>query len=104
MIKRSDLPLDLTNKCYIDNFEGNFCLFYKNVPMIIVNYQFWTEDIDVKGDYIDYGDDEKGFSLLIDVPSYDEDKKLAHLDHVYYGLFETLYDFEEWLTNPVFLY
>lgn len=104
MIKKSDLPIPLTNLCYIDNYENNSCLFYKNIPMIVVNYQFWTEDIDVKADYINYGEGEKGYTILIDIPIYDEKKKLVHTDHVYYGLFETLAKIEEWLKKPYFLY
>ena len=104
MIKRGNLPINLTKLCYIDDYEGNYCLFYKNVPMIVVNYQFWTEDIGVKADYLDYGEGEKGFSILIDVPTYDENKKLVHVDHVYYGLFDNLKEFQEWLKTPIFLY
>jgi hypothetical protein len=103
MVKKNDLPIDLTEKCYIDNFDGNFCLFYKNIPMIIVNYQFWTEDLIVKGDYIDYNEDEKGYTILINIPSY-EKGKLIHVDHVYYGLFENLNEFDEWLEDPYYLY
>jgi hypothetical protein len=103
MVRKNDLPLDLTSQCYIDFFDGNYCLFYKNIPMIIVNYQFWTEDISVKADFIDYSEDEKGYTLLINVPSY-EDGKLSHVDHVYYGLFKTLNEFNEWLENPYYLY
>ena len=99
MIKKSELPLDMTAHCYIDIFENNYCLFYKTIPMIIVNYQFWTEDISVKADYIDYSEDEKGYTMLINVPSYDNGK-LVQVDHVYYGLFKTIGEFGEWLENP----
>ena len=103
MIRKSELPLDLTNLCYIDLFESNYCLFYKSIPMIIVSYQFWTEDISVKADYIDYNEEEKGYTLLINVPSY-EGGKLSQVDHVYYGLFKTLAEFDEWLESPYYLY
>ena len=103
MVRKKDLPIDITKQCYIDYFDGNYCLFYKEVPMIIVNYQFWTEDILVRGDYIDYNTDERGYSILIDIPSYNNGK-LTHIDHVYYGLFETVREFEDWLDSPYYLY
>ncbi|OHD11374.1 MAG: hypothetical protein A2086_08955 [Spirochaetes bacterium GWD1_27_9] len=103
MLRKKDLPVELTHSCYIDFYDGNYCLFYKSIPMIIVNYQFWTEDIKVRGDYIDYDPDENGYTILIDIPTY-EDGKLTHIDHIYYGLFDTLKEFDEWLTNPYYLY
>jgi hypothetical protein len=102
-MKKTDLPVDITPKCYIDSYDGNHCLFYDQIPMIVVNYEFWTEDIKVRGDYIDYGSDEKGYTILIDVPSY-ENGKLVHIDHIYYGLFKTMDEFENWLKEPYFLY
>jgi hypothetical protein len=103
MLRKSDMPLDITSKCYVDYYDGNYCLFYQKIPMIVLNYQFITEDVNVRGDYIDYGEDEKGYTILIDVPSY-QDGKLIHLDHVYYGLFRNLVEFEKWLKEPTFLY
>jgi len=102
-MKKKDLPLDITSKCYIDDYEGNFCLFYNKVPLIVVNYEFWTEDIKIKVDYINYGDNEKGYSVLIDVPYYNEGK-LINIDHVYYGLFKSLSEIDIWLKDPYFLY
>jgi hypothetical protein len=103
MIKKNELPIELTHLCYIDYYDDNYCLFYKDVPMIIVNYQFWTEDIVVKGDYINYDKEEKGYTILIDIPSY-EKGKLVNIDHVYYGLFDSLKDFDDWLREPYYLY
>ena len=103
MLKKNDLPLNLTEKCHIGIFESAYCLFYKVIPLLHVNYQFWTEDIVVIGDYINYSEDEKGYSLLIDVPTY-QDGKLIKVDHVYYGLFDRIADFDNWLTDPWFLY
>ena len=104
MIKKKDLPIDLIDYCYIDVYDLNYCLFYKGVPLILVNYQFWTEDISVKGDYINYDEDEKGYTILIDIPSYDDKGRLEKMDHVYYGLFDSLYEFEKWLEDPYFIY
>jgi len=104
MLKKNDLPIDLIDNCYIDLYEGSYCLFYKGIPLILVNYQFWTEDITVLGDYIDYGDNEKGYTILIDIPSYDDKGNLLKLDHVYYGLFGNLIEFENWLNEPYFIY
>jgi hypothetical protein len=103
MIKKAELPFDIKSFCYIDSYEGNYCLFFKQIPMIVVNYQFWTEDIQVRCDYIDYGENEKGYTILIDVPSY-ENGKLLNVDHVYYGLFKSLKEFNEWFEEPYFLY
>lgn len=104
MLSKKDLPYDITNKCYIDLFQSNYCLFYQKVPLIVVKYTFWTEDIHVYCDYIDYNEDERGYTLLIDVPSYDENMKRDVVDHVYYGLFYTIKELESWLKNPYLLY
>ncbi|HOJ64009.1 MAG TPA: hypothetical protein PLE45_06270 [Spirochaetota bacterium] len=104
MIRDKDLPIDLIKYCYIDKYDNEYCLFYKGLPLIIVNYQFWTEDIQVKADYIDNGEDEKGYSILIDMPIYDKNNNLVKIEHIYYGLFQNLADFEKWLKNPYFLY
>ncbi len=98
------IPRDLIKYCYIDRYENDYCLFYKGLPLIIVNYQFWTEDIRVKADYIDYGENEKGYTILIDMPVYDQNNELIKIEHIYYGLFENLKDFENWLEDPYFLY
>lgn len=103
-IKKIELPLNLTNLCYIGKYDGEYSLFYKKIPMILVNYPFWTEDIKIQGDYIDYSDGEKGYSILIDLPIYCENKRLIRVEHIYYGLFDELKSFEEWLENPCFLY
>ena len=103
-MRKKDLPIDLIKYCYIDKYENEYCLFYKGLPLIVVNYQFWTEDIKVKADYIDYGENERGYTILIDIPVYDKDNKLVKIEHIYYGLFENLSDFKNWLDAPYFLY
>jgi len=103
-IKNRQLPIDITDQCYIDTYENVRCLYYKNVPLILVNYPFWTEDIVVRAGYIDYNKTEKGYSLLIDVPQYDNKGKLIKVDNIYYGLFSTKKEFEDWLNNPTFFY
>ncbi len=103
-IKKKELPRDITEMCYIDIYESMRCLYYKNVPLIVMNYPFWTEDIVVRAGYIDYNKTEKGYSLLIDVPQYDNKGRLTKIEHIYYGLFSTIKEFEDWLDNPTFFY
>ena len=98
------LPITITNHCYIGMYDNNYCLFYKDVPLIMVKYPFWTEHINVMCDYINYNESERGYTVLIDVPSYDEHYKLINLEHVYYGLFNSLQDLMKWLDKPYFIY
>lgn len=104
MLSKKDLPYDITNKCYIDVFQSDYCLFYQKVPLIIMKYTFWTEDIHVKCAYIDYSESERGYTLLIDLPNYDANLKFDGVDHVYYGLFCTIKELESWLKEPYSLY
>ena len=34
------LPITITNHCYIGMYDNNYCLFYKDVPLIMVKYPF----------------------------------------------------------------